>query len=214
MIPKKIFFIWIGNNIPKYVDFSINTFKNTNPDFNIELIHIENLKTSDNIDVIETKEKLKDKNSELYKIYDSKWKYKNLYTDIGKNVHFSDVFRIHIINKYGGIYLDCDTFPLKPFDDKLLSHNCFSTTNYFYDKKCNGWHDIFFMGCEKGKYKHLNNFYIKTYTYSHSYLSQKNISEDFLKSRNNFLNCICDYNIKYIPKNEYVLHFKTLEWKK
>ena len=45
----------------------------------------------------------------------------NLYK---RNVRFiqllSDVLRLVIINKYSGIYVDCDTFPIKPFDDKLL----------------------------------------------------------------------------------------------
>lgn len=214
MIPKQIFFIWIGDNIPKYVNFSINAFKNLNKDFTIDLIHIECLETSKNIDVIETKKELENKDSKLYKIYDSKWKYDNLYTKVGKNVHFCDVFRIYIINKYGGIYLDCDTFPIRQFDDELLSHKCFSTRNYYYTKKCGPWHDIFFLGTEKGKYNHRNNYKVNTYTYPHHELYNIDSLEKFNRSRNNFFNCINDFNTEYIPKNKYILHFKALEWRK
>ena len=32
----------------------------------------------------------------------------------------ADIYRLEILNEFGGIYLDCDTYPLKKFDDKLL----------------------------------------------------------------------------------------------
>ena len=60
MIPKKLFFIWIGRDIPKYVYFSMDAFKKMNDGFDIELVHIPQLFGSNNADVIETKEKLKD----------------------------------------------------------------------------------------------------------------------------------------------------------
>ena len=38
MIPKQLFFIWLGDNKPNYVDFAVNTFKGVNPDFKVDLI--------------------------------------------------------------------------------------------------------------------------------------------------------------------------------
>ena len=38
MIPKNLFFIWFGDNPPKYCEFVINTFKEVNPDFKVEFI--------------------------------------------------------------------------------------------------------------------------------------------------------------------------------
>ena len=38
MIPKQLFFIWLGDNKPKYVDFAVKTFKDVNPDFKVDLM--------------------------------------------------------------------------------------------------------------------------------------------------------------------------------
>jgi hypothetical protein len=38
---------------------------------------------------------------------------------------------LEIINTYGGIYLDLDTFPLKPFDDKLLQKEFFTVRRHY-----------------------------------------------------------------------------------
>ena len=39
-----------------------------------------------------------------------------------KSTMFSDVFRLYLLNKYGGIYLDLDIEWKKPFDDDILNH--------------------------------------------------------------------------------------------
>ena len=35
MIQKKLHFIWLGDNIPNYVNFAIENFRNVNKDFEI-----------------------------------------------------------------------------------------------------------------------------------------------------------------------------------
>lgn len=41
------------------------------------------------------------------------------------NTAMSDALRFYLLDTYGGIYLDCDTFPVKPFDDRLLNMDYF-----------------------------------------------------------------------------------------
>jgi len=51
-----------------------------------------------------------------------------------------------LINTYGGIYVDCDTYPIKPFDEKLLAMENFCV----YDKIEN-FHEAnnYFIGSNK-----------------------------------------------------------------
>lgn len=37
---------------------------------------------------------------------------------------------MEILNEYGGIYVDCDTFPIKPFDDRLSCKNFIAQHDY------------------------------------------------------------------------------------
>ena len=214
MIPKKLFFIWIGRDIPNYVHFSMNAFKKMNDGFDTELVHIPQLFGSNNADVIEVKEKLKDVNSIYYKLYNREWKRQNLsHSRKSRDIWFTDVFRVHLINKYGGIYLDCDTYPIKPFDNKLLSKRCFKTLSVdVNDRKCK-WSDIYFMGSEKNKYSHENASNIECTVFKNNKIYNKQIPLEFEKNRSNFFNCINDFDTKYCMKNEYILHFKALEWK-
>lgn len=73
------------------------------------------------------------------------WAKKHLISEVGYITAISDAFRFYLLNKYGGIYLDMDTFPVKPFDDKLLSYENGFTINYKPNIS-----DIFFIGMNKG----------------------------------------------------------------
>lgn len=42
----------------------------------------------------------------------------------------SDILRMEILNEYGGIYVDCDTFPIKPFDDDIISKSFIAQHDY------------------------------------------------------------------------------------
>jgi mannosyltransferase OCH1-like enzyme len=48
-----------------------------------------------------------------------------------------------LLNEYGGIYLDCDCFPIRPFDENILISD-FICTRY-YEKNFIR-RDCFFMG--------------------------------------------------------------------
>jgi mannosyltransferase OCH1-like enzyme len=73
MIPKKIFFIWLGNNIPLYIKYVINEYKKINPDFSINFIHY-NINQIENIFY----------NKDIYNIYD-KLLYNSILSIINKD---------------------------------------------------------------------------------------------------------------------------------
>ena len=73
------------------------------------------------------------------------WAKKHLVSEVGHITAISDAFRFYLLNKYGGIYLDLDTFPVKPFDDKLLSYENGFAVNHV-KKRC----DYFFLGFNSG----------------------------------------------------------------
>ena len=127
MIPKQLFFIWFGDNKPDYIDYSIKSFKDMNNDFNVDFIHY----TMD--DVLHCDDSVLKYCKDL--IFQTKNGIRNKYFDyIKKRIEskfnfiqiLSDFLRFELLYYYGGIYLDCDTFPVKKFDEKLLSQNSFS----------------------------------------------------------------------------------------
>ncbi len=199
MIPKKLWFIWFGKK-PNYVDFCIKSFKDINPDFEINFIYKESLdfKENDNIDLdIKMCSKWIQNPSECpYKgilLYDTSKKY-NQY------VILSDLLRVVVINKYGGIYLDCDTFPIKPFDDKLLNLNNFCITSFNNELLYKGRY--FFGKCHKGKFDtkmlfptrlKYNNYFIECYKEFQGCTLKNPIPE-------NNLTYIEHYSLRYIQK--------------
>ena len=153
MIPKNLFFIWFGDEEPDYVKFAINTFEEVNPSFKINFLRYT-------VSQIENKEKVSKFDKDVYKCLDYivNRKYKNnKYTYYIKYYKrkkrktlqiLSNIVRRMLLDKYGGIYLDCDMFPLKPFDDNLLKHK------FFMSKNCNISYvpDNNFMGWNKKNY--------------------------------------------------------------
>lgn len=130
MIPQKIFFIWIGQ-LPAYVKFAINAYRNLNPSFNIQLIHYtinqfetlyfqKHIRTEiDRICYILIDDIL---NYRRYALLIDKWaEMLYNYNDVPFIQAFCDILRIELLNIYGGLYIDCDTFPIRPFDDELLN---------------------------------------------------------------------------------------------
>ena len=61
----------------------------------------------------------------------------------------SDIVRVELINEYGGIYLDCDTFPLKSFDDSILSMDSFCVERHYLERIDT---DNYFMGSKSRLY--------------------------------------------------------------
>ena len=80
-------------------------------------------------------------NSIWHRVFTRKWAICNLKGKNGLASNITDCLKYYLINKYGGIYLDLDTFPVKKFDDKLLNNENGFIINH-YKKQC----DFFFMG--------------------------------------------------------------------
>jgi hypothetical protein len=182
MIPKQLFFIWFGDNKPNYVDFAIKNFKNVNPDFNIELIYEKDPFKSNNKDI---KECIELQNN-LYFNFINRNFCKRHFFDC-KNMILSDCFRFYLLKKYGGIYLDCDTFPNKPFDDELLNNKAFTCSFVV-----NNHADIYFMGS-------IKNIDILNYNNKHE---DEIVFNDFVK----YLKCIIKPDILLNNKEFMILH--------
>lgn len=155
-IPKKLFFIWLGNRVPKYAATSMQAFQKVNPDFEVILVHrttkqLENIWTSESLsDTYDIALKKALKRVLLEEDSYTTWQ-KNFY---GPNPSFlqllSDVARVEILNMHGGIYVDCDTFPICKFDSQLLARDFFAVK-----RKSNGKYvlDNFFLGKKKDEMK-------------------------------------------------------------
>lgn len=48
MIPRRLFFIWLGYHLPKYALFAINAFKKMNPSFEVKIVY-RSIKQLENI---------------------------------------------------------------------------------------------------------------------------------------------------------------------
>ena len=199
MIPKQLFFIWFGDNQPDYVDFTIKNFQEVNPDFKIDLIKYSK-NDLENYTSLEDKS-LKNSCEIALKLIKEGKNPESYFTIV------SDYYRLYLIHHYGGIYLDCDTFPVKPFDDKLLNNEQFFVTRGYYDANIKKEH--FFMGSVKkpDKQKYQLLYPINSYSYD----------KDYVELKNKFLSCEFKYGEHYEKINKrykYIEHFSTVTWKK
>ena len=101
-IPKKIHFIWLGSKFPaaKYYERFYKTWEALHPTWEIILWDDERVKA-----LIQEKELL---NAKAFKMA----------TNYGEK---SDILRLELLYRFGGIYVDVDFKCLKPFDTLLDS---------------------------------------------------------------------------------------------
>lgn len=218
IIPKNLFMIWLGDTIPNYVQFSINAYKQANANFNIQLVH-HTLKQIEDI-----------YNNKLTNIYDNLLnevmfnilnKDKTYMLDhqkdfYGKEIRFiqllSDIYRLRIIQEFGGIYVDCDTFPLKPFDEKLLQLKIFMVTRHYNNDR---------------HYNDNANYYIGNDNYFFGSIKDANINEQqkllqtndkwwsniqYLINKNKFYGLKLNY-IEQQNQPIYIEHYFDGNWK-
>lgn len=166
MIQKNLFLFWLGDNIPLYINNVINVYKNVNPLFNIIFIYysLQDIQNIFNNNIKNTNDKLLknsidiilNHNSHYENILNKSYMYMLQHQEVfyGKDIRFiqllSDIYRMQLINYYGGIYVDCDTFPLKSFDEKILSLTSFSVQRHYNNNASNNIaDDNYFIGCQK-----------------------------------------------------------------
>ena len=153
MIPKRIFMIWLGNVVPAYASTSVSLFSKEYSDYDIEFIKykINDLRKvrdghiRSDIDGI-----LAECMHEIFDIGDSSAYsayIKNQLTIYGKSMRniilLSDMFRLGLLNTFGGIYVDVDSSPVKRFDERLMSNERFCVCRQPYGKT---FPDNYFMG--------------------------------------------------------------------
>ena len=115
MIPKILHMIWVGPKPFPYQE-NLQRYRDLNPDWEIKLWTDGNLPDLKNLKIYKT-----------IPIYATK----------------ADLLRIELLAKYGGVYVDADSYPLKPIDGMIEDVNCmFVTTN------SKGRIEINCMGCE------------------------------------------------------------------
>lgn len=178
MIQKNIFFIWFGDR-PRYVDNCVQAFRQVNQDFNIRTYFFSDVHNTSNEDIEECIVACQRKNT-----FFNSWVNRLYYRDVCKceNAKWSDALRWHLLNKYGGIYLDCDTWPVKRFDWRLVSKQSFfvtRTTNKFF------YRDSFFMGFERNflTNKFINSTYINFNTTENKIWESENKYIDVLRMK-------------------------------
>lgn len=159
--------IWLGDHIPSYVQFSISAYKQANPSFNIKLVHynLKDIKAAyigkDQtiygkllheviVDILSRNQKYE---SILNKTY--MYILQHQETFYGKEIRFiqllSDIYRLRLVKEFGGIYVDCDTFPLKPFDSQLLQLSSFIVKRHYNNNASdNTADDNYFLGSVLG----------------------------------------------------------------
>ena len=226
MIPKRLFFIWIGTK-PKFVDFAISKYRSLNSDCDIQLIHysisqLENLYFGKSI-ATEIDQIVHD----LIVAMLSRKKYATLLTKLISGAYminysytpfiqiFCDLLRIELLNVYGGIYIDCDTYPLKPFDEQIYQHEQFCVcdriknslvpNNYFIGSKANNSIEDYFD----------NNIDKVIMTNNYQFTHIQSIKPfDFMIRRIKFFKCtLQDDDFANVDKTvNYFEHYSEFRW--
>ena len=219
-IPKILHFIWFGY-MPNYVNFCIQQFTNTNKDFKINFVHytplqLESLYFNKNI--------ITENDALLYKTIDgilNKTLYNELviqqqnFLQLFGNIPFiqllADVFRLELLNTYGGIYLYCDIFPIKPFDDYVLSYGNFCVYDTVYGLKEKNNYFIASTG-----QNFLTNYFspeLKPFYLSNNYMLklQNKKPFDFQIRRIKFFSCKLKMS-DFSDSTNYIEHYSDFSW--
>ena len=213
--------IWFGYKPLPWVEYSYLKFKQVNPEFNVILI-TANISDLTNIyhgyyrnqyDIcIKTAIDCLTRKSPKYNDYISNQKHRFAKTKNSGIPFLADIARLEILNQFGGIYVDCDTLPLKPFDNSLLE-NDFIVEDY--TSNGNITVDNYFFGISKKsldsyiKSIHMNNCEIQNHIFQPQPNQITNIK--FIRDKYNFFNnslkSISNYNT-----DNYIIHYKYNSW--
>lgn len=214
IIPRVLYFIWFGSELPRWAKYAIEAYRKMNPGFNIKVYNEIDINNTTNQDIIECWNEINNPGSKLSTQYYKK--FSTQYLSNSPYVRFSDSFRFFLLNKYGGIYLDCDTFPIKSFDDELMNNKFFMT------KRLGGQTDIYFIGSIPGQA--YNMFALDeegnehgSPEVKHAQMTDAEIYEvlggNFKLMRDKFFNCKLQIGEHYNdPDYAYIDHFVKRSW--
>lgn len=116
MIPKILHMIWIGPE-PFPYEGNLECYKKHHPGWEVKLWKDINL---------------------------PRLKNQSIYDSIPVYATKADILRIELLCKYGGVYVDVDSYCLKPLDGLIAGKRCFFTTNH------KGKIEINLIGCTAG----------------------------------------------------------------
>jgi len=102
MIPKIIFIYWHNDDYPKIVKYNIKKIKKLHPDYTVNVLNRDTVNNFINIEK-----------------YSFKFSDKLLNTE----AYFSDILRILLLAKYGGIWIDASFILWKRVDNIVKPHN-------------------------------------------------------------------------------------------
>lgn len=228
MIPKILHFIWIGQK-PLYLNHVINLYKNKNPECTINLVYYSNSEL-ENIyfnNIINTK--LDNIIFSLLTDIFNKHRYQELISHLISGNYlinltytpfiqlFCDILRLELLNIYGGIYVDCDTYPIKAFDNNIFNKDLIC----IYDKVNNSYiPNNYFLASSK-KYQFINYFdttnknifkLIHTNNQQFTRLNQNKDFDFIIRRIKFFKNKLTDDDFKYITHNDYFEHYSEFRW--
>lgn len=211
-IPKRLFFIWLGDEVPSYAQTSMSAFKKVNPDFDAIFLHY----TIDQLQRIwDGGEDDPPAKRALSRVLEEQDDYTKWQLDFyGSHLSFlqllSDVLRVEVLNQHGGIYLDLDTFPIVKFDDSLLQNEFFAVK-----RKSGGmqpFFDNFFLGKSKSDFQvqspyHVPGAYLVDDTMPFSSTTK------YFVLRKKFFDGSIQLGEHVLPPSSYVDHYSCGTWK-
>lgn len=114
------------------------------------------------------------------------------------------------MNRFGGLYLDCDTFPIKPFPDDFLCHEFIickrkSYSGYIVDN--------YFMGKKRNQIYVLDPFsFAGSHYFQHVPVNMTN--PRFIINRKKFFDCSLGIGQYSFDENMVFDHYVNEGWKK
>jgi mannosyltransferase OCH1-like enzyme len=106
MIPKIIHQVWVGGEMPRSLKENTKGIKAMNPEFKYKLWTNKDLKT---------------------------FNLGHLLEEALHPVFACDIFRLKILEKFGGLYLDVDYQPVVPLSDWFLKYNRYKLSSIYID---------------------------------------------------------------------------------
>lgn len=149
-VPKKMHFIWIGGPIPQIFADNIKKWKEKNPDYEVHLWIDTAASNPNQIDAVEkaANDAVADIGGEIHNLsepkhpyFDAQSKNMNYYNDeiTGESRNLaaaSDILRMEILFREGGVYIDTDLPPNKPLGDIHAPLGFVKSTNFSNDFLC------------------------------------------------------------------------------
>ena len=170
MIPKIFFIYWHNDEYPEIVKYNINKIKKLHPDYTVNVLNKDTVNNFVNIQK-----------------YNFKFKDKLLNTE----AYFSDIIRILLLSKYGGIWIDASFILWKRIDNivkqnnKLVLIRNYNNDNGYNNKGYESWfiasipNHTFIIEIKK-KIVLLNTYdKIRYFIKNRTFKIQKNVKKDY-----------------------------------